>query len=137
VDDTLMRRRAADARVARLATLRSDGRPHVVACCFALDGERVYTAVDDVKSKRTLALRRLDNIRHHPQVSLLVDHYDDEDWSALWWVRMDGHATVVGPGTIEHAAALAVLTAKYPQYLHRPPPGPVITILVTSWTAWP
>ena len=39
-------------------------------------------------------LRRLDNVRAHPAVSLLVDHYDD-DWTQLWWVRVDGAAAVV------------------------------------------
>ncbi|MCU1466189.1 MAG: family class F420-dependent oxidoreductase, partial [Actinomycetia bacterium] len=44
-----MRRRVRDARVARLATVTSDGRPHVLPCCFALSGdtrEVVYSAVD-------------------------------------------------------------------------------------------
>lgn len=130
-----MRGRLAAARVAHLATTTSDGRPHVVVCCFALHGEQIVTAVD-AKPKTTTALRRLDNIRANPAVSLLVDHYDDEDWSQLWWVRVDGTATVVGAGP-EHDAALAALIAKYPQYQQDPPPGPVIAIEPTAWRAWP
>ena len=45
-------------RVARLATVGPDGRPHVVPICFALDGDTLYTAVDS-KPKSTRRLRRL------------------------------------------------------------------------------
>ena len=53
-----MRGKLAAARVARLGTVRPDGRPHIVVCCFALAGEVVYSAVDD-KPKTTVALQRL------------------------------------------------------------------------------
>src|SRR5450755_4641235 len=78
------RERFAAARVARLATADSSGRPHLVPLVFAVDGDRVYSTVD-AKPKRTTALRRLDNVRENPAVSLLVDHYEDTDWAALWW----------------------------------------------------
>jgi PPOX class probable F420-dependent enzyme len=129
-----MRRRVSEARVARLSTVRPDGRPHVVPCCFALDGERVYSAVD-AKPKSTLALRRLDNVRAVPSVALLVDHYD-EDWSALWWVRLDGTARVIDAGQ-QFTRALECLREKYEHYTREPPPGPVIVIDVTAWRAWP
>ena len=48
---------AGDARVARLATVDPDGRPHVVPICFALDGDTLYTAVDE-KPKSTRRLIR-------------------------------------------------------------------------------
>jgi PPOX class probable F420-dependent enzyme len=129
-----LRDRVQEARVGRLATVTADGRPHVVPCCFVLAGETVYSAVD-AKPKTTLALRRLDNIRAHPTAALLVDHYAD-DWSALWWVRLDGDARVVAdPG--ERARALGLLADKYPQYAHSPPPGEVLAVDVTAWRAWP
>ena len=127
-----MRRRLADARVGRLATVTADSRPHVVPCCFALDGDVIYTAVDDVKPKATPALRRLANLAENPAASLLVDHYD-EDWSALWWIRVDSRAAVHA----QHPHALDLLTAKYEQYRRRPPPGPVIVLQVERWRAWP
>jgi len=126
----------AAARVGRLATVTADGRPHVVPCCFALDGDVVYTAVDDVKAKSTMALRRLDNIRTHPDVALLVDHYDD-DWSALWWVRLDGRARIESPGSATHAAGVAALTAKYEPYRARPLAGAMIVIDIAAWRTWP
>jgi len=129
-----MRARVASARVGRLATVTTSGRPHVVPCCFALDGDVVVSAVD-AKPKSTLALRRLDNLRAHPAASLLVDHYA-EDWATLWWVRLDGTGRVVEDGA-ERDAALALLAAKYEQYRRDPPPGPVVALEVTAWRAWP
>ena len=131
-----MRQRVAEARVGRLATVRRDGRPHVVPCCFALDGDVVYSAIDDVKGKRTTPLVRVDNIRHHPEVCLLVDEYVEE-WSGLWWVRLDGRARVAEPGSPPHTAAVDMQVAKYEQYRAAPPPGPAIAIDVTLWQGWP
>jgi PPOX class probable F420-dependent enzyme len=129
-----MRARVAEARVARLGTVTPDGRPHLVPCCFALDGETAYSAVD-AKPKSTLALRRLRNVRATGGASLLVDHYD-EDWSRLWWVRLDGTGRVLDDEP-ERDAALSALADKYPQYRRDPPPGPVLAIDVTTWLAWP
>jgi PPOX class probable F420-dependent enzyme len=115
-----------------LATTDADGSPHLVPVVFALVGETVWTAVD-AKPKTTTALRRLDNVRAHPAVSLLVDHYAD-DWATLWWVRADGVATVLDVD--EGRAGLDALTAKYPQYQNNPPPGPVLRVDVTRWVSW-
>ena len=120
------------ARVARLATTNPDGTPHVVPVVFALSGQTVWTAVDE-KPKTTTALRRLDNVRARPRLSVLVDHYAD-DWSALWWVRADGTGTVLDAA--EAGDGLRTLVAKYEQYQRRPPPGPVLRIEVTRWVSW-
>lgn len=119
--------------VGRLATVTADGEPHVVPCCFVLDGERLYSAVDG-KPKSTMALKRLDNIRARPRASLVVDHYAD-DWSELWWVRVDGTAVVV-ESEDERRSALQALAAKYRQYRSDPPTGSVMRIDVTRWTSW-
>jgi PPOX class probable F420-dependent enzyme len=127
-----MRIRVAEARVGRLATT-AEGGPHLVPVCFVLEGDRLYSAVDE-KPKRTRRLKRLDNIRSHPWVSLLVDHYE-EDWSRLWWVRLDGKAEILEGGP-EHDHALALLMEKYAQYRLEPPRGPVISIVVERWRGW-
>lgn len=131
-----MRHQAAEARVARLGTITAVGRPHIVPCCFVLDGDVLYTGVDDVKEKTTSALRRLDNIRLHPAVTVLIDHYDD-DWSTLWWIRLDGHARVVDPGSSEERFGMGLLAEKYEPYRTRPMPGPLISVEITRWLAWP
>jgi PPOX class probable F420-dependent enzyme len=125
----------AAARVARLATVDQTGRPHLVPIVFAVEGETIYSAVDH-KPKRTTALRRLANVVANPAVTLLVDHYDDEDWQALWWVRVDGVGRVVPPEQPEAREAVALLTAKYGQHRERPPAGPVLAIAVDRWSAW-
>lgn len=125
--------RFAQAPVARLATVGPDGHPHLVPVVFAVFDEVVYTAVD-AKPKTTQRLRRLANIAANPQVSLLVDHYD-EDWTRLWWVRADGVAVV-------HDNGVAVefgrdrLRAKYPQYQSVSLSGAVIAVTVQRWSSW-
>jgi PPOX class probable F420-dependent enzyme len=134
MDPSVRRERFAAARVGRLATVTAEGRPHLVPCCFVLVGDTAYSAVD-AKPKSTLALRRLANLRAHPQASLLVDHYA-EDWTTLWWIRIDGDGRVLVGGA-EHATALAALAAKYEQYRRQRPPGPVVALDITTWRAWP
>lgn len=129
-----MRERVALARVGRLATVTAAGRPHLVPCCFAVSDGVVYSAVD-AKPKSTKKLRRLANLEANPAASLLVDHYA-EDWTALWWVRLDGTGRVLEDGA-EGEHALVLLTAKYEQYRNEPPSGPVVALDVTAWRAWP
>lgn len=147
------RRRVAAARVGRLATVQPQGLPHLVPVVFALVDDVLFTAVDD-KPKTTRALKRLSNIDATGWASLLVDEYCD-DWSTLWWVRVDGTARVLSidgsepshnghEGDPEQRPApreqillgLDALTRKYPQYASQPPPGPVIAVRLTRWRWW-
>jgi PPOX class probable F420-dependent enzyme len=125
--------RLATERVARLATTDADGRPHLVPIVFAVDGDTLYSAVDR-KRKRSRILRRIENARARPDVTILVDHYDD-DWSRLWWIRLRGRARVLDGGD-EHDRALALLRDKYPQYREQPPGGPVLAVDVTEVRSW-
>jgi PPOX class probable F420-dependent enzyme len=133
VDEADMRRRVGSARVARLATVDDRGRPHLVPICFALDEDTLYTAVD-TKPKRSRRLKRLANVRVHPDVTVLVDQYEEE-WTRLWWVRLRGRARVVEQGA-ELERALALLTEKYDQYRRHPPPGPAIVVAIEEWSGW-
>jgi PPOX class probable F420-dependent enzyme len=134
VDHTTARQRLAEARIGRLATSTPDSRPHIVPCCFALHDRTAYSAVD-AKPKSTLNLRRLQNLRAQAACSLLVDHYD-EDWTALWWVRVDGKGRVIDAGD-ERDHALSLLALKYEQYRSMPPPGPVVAVDIDNWRQWP
>ena len=125
--------RLTAARVATLATTDPDGRPHLVPIVFALAGDTLYSAVDR-KPKRSRTLRRIENARARPDVTVLVDHYD-EDWERLWWIRLRGRARVLDDGK-ERERALALLTAKYPQYREVPPDGPVLAVDVTQVRTW-
>jgi PPOX class probable F420-dependent enzyme len=126
------RARFAAARVARLATADAGGAPHLVPIAFAVAGETIYSAVD-AKPKRTRALRRLANVRQNPQVSLLVDHWDEDDWSALWWVRADGRARVLAPDDPEARRAADLLGERYPA---QHDPGEVLAVEVERWSGW-
>ena len=135
-----MRRLVEAARVARLATVDAQGRPHLVPVCFVLesggessDGDRVHIAVDH-KPKRTTELRRTANLQATGHACLLVDHYD-EDWSRLWWVRLDGHGEQ-SHDPDEAGRAVDALAAKYPQYREQRPDGPVLTLEVEAYRGW-
>jgi PPOX class probable F420-dependent enzyme len=134
LDDASRRARLAQAPVARLATLRADGTPRLVPMTFALVGDVICSAVDEVKPKTSTRLARLDDVRRDPRVALVADHYA-EDWSTLWWVRVDGTAAVHETGAVR-SDALAALVAKYPQYAAAPPDGVVLVITPTRWTGW-
>jgi PPOX class probable F420-dependent enzyme len=135
VDEGQARERFAAARVARLATADAQGKPHLVPITFVVAGDMIFTAVDD-KPKRTTALRRLANIVANPRVAVLVDHYDDDDWTALWWVRADGTGRVLDPREPEALTASTGLVARYEQYRRRAPSGPVLAIAVERWSHW-
>jgi PPOX class probable F420-dependent enzyme len=126
--------RFAAARVARLATVRPDGAPHLVPVVFVSEGDTVWLVVDE-KPKRHRRLQRLVNIRAEPRVSLLVDSYD-EDWRRLWWVRADGRARIVGEGP-KLERALSLLQDRYPQERGQPPKGPALAVEVERWRYWP
>jgi PPOX class probable F420-dependent enzyme len=125
--------RLVAARVARLATTDPDGRPHLVPIVFAVEGDTLYTAVDR-KRKASRTLRRIENARARPDVTILVDHYE-EDWSGLWWIRLRGRARVLEEGE-ESERALALLTAKYSQYRADPPATPVLAVDVVEVREW-
>ena len=128
-----MRRLVSTAPVGRLATVRRDGRPHVVPICFVVTNDVVYSAVDN-KPKRHRHLQRISNVAATGTASLVVDEYDD-DWSRLWWVRLDGRARLVDDRA-EAERAISSLSDKYPQYRDQPPSGPVLAVDVERWVGW-
>jgi len=128
------RRRFASARVARLATVGAQGRPHVVPIVFAVIGDTIYHAVDS-KPKSTRALRRFANVSQNPEVCALADSYDD-DWATLWWARADGVGRVLGVADDESRLGIDALARRYPQYREHRPGGPVLAIDVRRWSGW-
>lgn len=121
------------APVARLATVRPDGRPHQIPVVFACRGSLIYLPIDH-KPKQGRSLQRLTNIAHQPKVSLLVDHYD-QDWSALWWVRVDGDAEISEDDAVV-AAGHDLLREKYAQYQTVGLEPLMITVRSTRVVSW-
>jgi PPOX class probable F420-dependent enzyme len=128
-----MRERVRTARVARLATIDPDGRPHLVPIVFVLDGQSLYSAVD-AKPKRSRKLRRVANARERPAVTVLVDHYED-DWGRLWWVSLRGRGRVLDTG-VEAERAIRLLADKYEQYRRERPGRPVLAVHILEWRSW-
>lgn len=133
MDEEELRRRFASSPIARLATVRPDGGPHIVPVVFALTGQTIYTAID-WKPKRTQRLQRLANVRAEPRCAVLVDHYEDH-WSGLWWVRADGIGSVLDEPSPTHPG-LAALVDRHPQYRGNPPAGPLLAVTVDRWSGW-
>lgn len=121
------------ARSAHLATITPDGHPHIVPVTFAIVDHRIVTMVDH-KPKTTIRLQRLLNIQHDPRASMMADHYE-EDWNELWWVRVDGRASLHIEDHIWEISR-ATLADKYDQYRERPPAGTAIAISMDRITWW-
>jgi coenzyme F420-0:L-glutamate ligase/coenzyme F420-1:gamma-L-glutamate ligase len=146
--DDAQRAFVGTARRATLATTAPDGRPRLVPICFALAPDddalgraRIWTPLDE-KPKRDADPRTLARVRDLlvlPQATLLVDRWD-EDWTRLAWVRLYGTAELLEPEpreVEEHAAAVAALRAKHPQYASHALEGrPMIRISVDRVVAW-
>jgi PPOX class probable F420-dependent enzyme len=131
------RRMLAAARTATLATIDPSGRPRLVPCCFVVDGDTVWTPIDD-KPKTTddaRSLARVRDILARPAVSLLVDRWS-EDWTQLGWVRLNGLAGFVESGRVP-AEVVAELRTKYPQYrTHDLGARPAIRVTVEDVSRW-
>lgn len=126
-------------RVARLATVDADNKPHVVPVVYAFEGMTLYTPVDQ-KPKKSPGekLKRLLNIEHNSSVTLIVDEYS-EDWSRLWWIQIRGIAEIISEntGTEYYKRGIELLVEKYDQYQEMPLSGnPVIVINPVKVVSW-
>ena len=89
------RRFVAEARTATLGTIAEDGRPRLVPICFVLDGDVLFTPIDEKPKQATdpRQLARIRDIERRADVTVLVDRWD-EDWNHLAWLRIDGRASL-------------------------------------------
>ena len=119
-----------------LCTLHPSRGPDPQPVVYAVDGDHVGVPIDRVKPKASTRLRREDNLAADPRGSLLVEHWETEDWSRLWWVRAD----------LEHVAAPAQevvdaltdrLADTVPQYADKPFHRVLVCriVAVTGWAA--
>ena len=120
----------------RLATSDTESRPHVIPFCYVFDGEIIYSVLD-AKPKTTplRQLRRVRNILANPNVSVVIDHYE-EDWLRLHYVLISGVATLLDSGD-EWSEAITMLREKYPQYRQMDlDESPVIKITPKRFSPW-
>jgi PPOX class probable F420-dependent enzyme len=127
--------------VARLASCDAKGRPTVLPIVFVRVRGYLWSPVDG-KPKREGEPARIRRVSESPQVELLLDEYGD-DWSRLWWLRVQGDARVVRPPHPEKdpdvAPVLAALRKKYPQYESTPvlcDPPVLLAIRPTRVASW-
>lgn len=116
-----------------LSTVHADRGVDAVPCVFVVLRDRLVVPVDTVKPKASTRLQRLANLERDDRCVLVVDHYED-DWSALWWVRVHARGREATP-TEEVVELLAARFAAYESY------GAIATTIeltpteVTGWSA--
>ena len=91
----------------------------------------------DAKPKTTplRQLRRVKNILANPQVSLVVDHYE-ENWDKLQYILVSGDAELLESDE-KWVVAIAMLREKYPQYQAMDlDQSPVIKITPVRYSPW-
>ena len=110
------------ATVARLATVDSEYKPHVVPVVFVFDNDHYFIPIDEkTKRSRPENLKRVKNIQQNPNVALFIDEYN-EDWRQLYFIMIQGKASLVGGKELEQnkrallKKAHKLLSAKYLQY---------------------
>jgi len=128
------------ARVAHLATTDAAGEPHVIPVCYAYDGERFFIAIDEKPKKPGRTLKRVRNVVETGRAALVIDRYDDVDWSRLAWLMVRGRAEMLGPEDADHPRIVAALRDRYAQYramaLERAPIIAITPERITSWGAF-
>jgi len=131
-DDALERLRAHDHGV--LCTLHAERGVDAVPCVFAVDGRFIGIPVDTVKAKSSTDLQRQRNLRADPRATLLVDQWDRDDWSRLWWVRTELRWQA-NPDAEVLARLSTLLVDRYPQY-EGAPFAEVLVLQVVSVSGW-
>ena len=120
-----------------LCTVHAERGVDAVPVAYAVDGDGdVGVPVDRVKPKSSLRLQRERNLEADPRATLLVEHWDPDDWSRLWWVR----AELRWQGDVDagrEAALAALLAGRYPQYREQPFARVLVLhiVRVTGWAA--
>jgi len=109
------------SKIARLATVDPDNnQPYVVPVVFAFDGNNIFIPIDDKpkKTSNSKQLKRVKNIQKNPNISFLIDTYDDEDWNNLSYLMIQGKARIVNMvnDTDIIKKAHLLLSEKYLQY---------------------
>jgi PPOX class probable F420-dependent enzyme len=120
-----------------LCTVHAERGVDAVPVVYAVDGDGyVGVPVDLVKPKRSTRLQRERNLEADPRATLLVEHWDRDDWSRLWWVRAE--LRWQPDADAARRAALATLLAeRYGQYGGQPFARVLVLRLVgvTGWAA--
>ena len=120
-----------------LATLHPERGPDPQPVVYALsDDGHVGVPIDQVKPKASSRLQREDNLDADPRGALLLEHWDSEDWTRLWWVRADLEHVPDPPASLTDDLADR-LARTVPQYADKPFHRVLVcrVVRVTGWSA--
>ena len=113
-----------------LCTLHAERGVDAVPVVYALDDDYLGVPVDRVKPKASSRLQRERNLEADPRATLLVEHWDRDDWSQLWWVRAELHFEG------DAAPALAALLAERFEQYRDQPFDRVLLLRIVGITGW-
>jgi len=125
------------AKVARLATVDQKSHPYVVPVVFVFHENSFFIPLDEkVKTVNARKLKRVKNIEKNPNVTLLIDKYQN-DWKKLFFLMIHGKATVIdGKNNKLMDKIHKLLISKYPQYKKIGIGNSCIKINPTKVTFW-
>jgi nitroimidazol reductase NimA-like FMN-containing flavoprotein (pyridoxamine 5'-phosphate oxidase superfamily) len=107
-------------RVARVATVASDGVPHNVPVCPLFQNNRIYFGTER-------SARKVRNIEANPTVTVVFDEYT-EAWNYLRGIMLQGNARIVTAK--EFREFRKKIYAKYSQYERSAPLGDRDSVIV-------
>jgi Pyridoxamine 5'-phosphate oxidase len=135
--DALVRLVAHDHGV--LCTLHAERGVDAVPVVYVTDEDGyVGVPIDRVKAKSSFQLQRVRNLEADARATLLVEQWDREDWSQLWWVRAE--LRWQGDDVADREESLTTeLSRRYSQYQDRPFERVLVLRIVTvsGWSASP
>ncbi len=119
-----------------LSTVHTERGVDSVPVVYAVTDGFIGIPIDRVKPKSTSRLQRQRNLEADPRATLLIEHWDRDDWSELWWVRAELRYET-GAGRETEEALVSELAAAFDQYRGRPFAGLLVLqiMAVTSWSA--
>lgn len=109
--------------------------PQPVVYAVSEDGH-IGVPIDSVKPKASTRLQREDNLAADPRGSLLIDHWESDDWSRLWWVRADTEHVEAPPAALVDELS-DLLAQTVPQYADKPFYRVIVCriVKITGWKA--
>ena len=119
-----------------LCTMHPQRGPDPQPVVYAVSDGHVGVPIDRVKPKAATRLKREDNLDADPRGTLLIEHWETEDWSRLWWVRADLHHVPDPPTSLTDDLADRLATT-VPQYADKPFHRVLVCriVNVTGWSA--
>jgi len=125
------------AKVARLATVDQKSHPYVVPVVFVFHENSFFIPLDEkVKTVNARKLKRVKNIEKNPNVTLLIDKYQN-DWKKLFFLMIHGKAIVIdGKNSKIMDEVHKLFISKYPQYKKIGVGNSCIKINPTKVTFW-